>query len=66
MIIKYICCRVAERRKALGKMCPLRYDGNNSCVQTECAWYISKKDKCAIWVYADTVSANKKSESKKN
>lgn len=47
-------------------MCPLRYDGNNSCVQTECAWYISKKDKCAIWVYADTVSANKKSESKKN
>ena len=63
MMLKLSCC---GKEKIMEKICPVISNAHVSCYKTRCAWYIAKKDKCAIWVCADILSANKKNESKKS
>lgn len=41
-----------KSNKDEGKFCPL-FPGMY-CDCTSCAWYISKKERCAIWVLANS------------
>lgn len=39
------------------KICPLR---NKLCKGTDCAWFVSGKDKCAVWLISNLTNVKSK------